>query len=265
MDNHGTFTIEVDIEVATTVPVRAAVWYPKMLKNNEDDIGLLLYRTIDETSDVSFLLGKIPKQIKAHKIILAVRAKDLFGLITTEEESSSSNDPIQLSLPDVDADAFEILLEFIYINKEPLLFEHENEEDDDANKAMLLEKGKKILLVADRCGCTGLKLYIESFLVDKVLIPSNAAGLLLFADSFSCPLLKEACMNIFKSDSKSFMMKDCGNNDDDDANGNNNGDDENSAATAAVYWKQLQESTKLLTELLVYTNASSSVEKYIRR
>ena len=68
-------------------------------------------------------------------------------------------------------------------------------------------------------------------------------------------------MNIFKSDSKSFMMKDCGNNDDDDANGNNNGDNENSAATAAVYWKQLQESTKLLTELLVYTNISSSGRK----
>ena len=62
-------------------------------------------------------------------------------------------------------------------------------------------------------------------------------------------------------------MTDCSNNNDDDGdgNGNDNGDNENSAATAAVYWKQLQESTKLLTELLVYTNASSSVEKYIRR
>ena len=40
-------------------------------------------------------------------------------------------------------------------------------------------------------------------------------------------------MNIFKNDSKSFMMTDCSNNNDDDGdgNGNDNGDNENSAAT----------------------------------
>jgi len=246
LDDHGTLTINVDIEVATPVPVKTAVWYPNMSKN-DDGIGPLLYRSINETSDVSFLVGKTEKTIKAHKVVLAVRAKDLFGLIVTEEESSSSssNDPIQLVLPDVDAEAFETLLEFVYnINKEPLL---EEEDDDDANKAVLLEKGKKILRVADRYGCTGLKLYIESFLVDKVLYPSNAAGLLLFADSFICPLLKEACMNIYKNDSKSFI---------------GNGDNEESATTAAVYWKQLQESTKLLTELLLYCANDSGRTKY---
>ena len=47
--------------------------------------------------------------------------------------------------------------------------------------------------------------------------------------------------NIFKTNSKSFMMTDCSNNNnnDGDGNGNDNADNENSAATAAVYWKQL--------------------------
>jgi hypothetical protein len=62
----------------------------------------------------------------------------------------------------------------------------------------------------------------------------KAAGLLLLADSHSCGLLKEASMNPYMTDSKGFMNK--------DSNDNNN-------------WEELQESAKLSTELLVYTNS----------
>ena len=68
-------------------------------------------------------------------------------------------------------------------------------------------------------------------------------------------------MNLFKNDSESFMMTDR-NNHDDDGDSNGNGDNEESAATAAVYWKQLQESTKLLTELLVYCMNDSGRKIY---
>jgi hypothetical protein len=62
----------------------------------------------------------------------------------------------------------------------------------------------------------------------------KAAGLLLLADSHSCGLLKEASINPYMTDSKGFMNK--------DSNDNNN-------------WEELQESAKLSTELLVYTNS----------
>mmetsp|Transcript_38756 Transcript_38756/g.44654 ORF Transcript_38756/g.44654 Transcript_38756/m.44654 type:complete len:123 (-) Transcript_38756:120-488(-) len=70
---------------------------------------------------------------------------------------------------------------------------------------------------------------MESIMVDKFLVPSNAAALLVFADSYTCPLLKEVAMDTYMTDSTTFM----------------NAEDD---------WRKLQESSKLLTELLVYTN-----------
>lgn len=66
LDNNGTLTIEVDIKVATTAKSAAGVWYPKFKVSNHD-LGSLLYRSIDETGDVIFVVGKSKQQMKAHR------------------------------------------------------------------------------------------------------------------------------------------------------------------------------------------------------
>jgi hypothetical protein len=147
----------------------------------------LVYSDLPKTSDVSFTVGSTQKEFKVHKNVLAVRARDLYELVLVEESSSSSNangldDGANLVIADVDENVFEALLEFIYMGKEPKLT------DEDV--------AKSFLLAADRCGFIGLKLYIKSVLTSKFLVPSNAAALLLFADSHSCALLKEYSMNM---------------------------------------------------------------------
>ncbi|OEU06039.1 hypothetical protein FRACYDRAFT_222647, partial [Fragilariopsis cylindrus CCMP1102] len=119
-------------------------------------------------------------------------------------------------LPDVDEAAFETILKFIYMDEVPTM----KGCDDDAEKARLN------LLTANRFGCTDLKLYMESILIEKFLVPSTVAGMLLLADSHSCALLKEATMNMYASND----------------------------------WTKLKESNDLLVELLVY--ATSSRKKY---
>merc|ERR1712194_254549 len=62
---------------------------------------------------------------------------------------------------------------------------------------------------ADRFCLTNLKLYVESIIVDKFATTSTAASLLLFADSHSCALLKEAAMDLCASDPSSVMRTPC--------------------------------------------------------
>ena len=85
---------------------------------------------------------------------------------------------------------------------------------------------KEILLAADRFDCTQLKLYAESIIVDKFLVAYNAAALLVFADSYSCALLKEAAMNLYASNPKAVMKSE-------------------------EAWSKVKESNRLLEELLL--------------
>merc|ERR1712172_392893 len=97
------------------------------------------------------------------------------------DDTESSNIIIQ----DVDANAFKALLEFIYTVKVPKFKNDNGNGKNDENTIENAEKTKTILVVADQFGCTSLKLYIESILVDKFLVPSKATELLLLADSLS--------------------------------------------------------------------------------
>ena len=228
LNEDGTFTFEIDIEV-TTATAKRAVWYPELSTSN-NVIATKLYRSIEATFDVTFLVGQQKKEIKAHKIVLAVQARDLYDLVITEEQSSpASRNGTEIILTNADANAFEALVQFCYIGTIPQL---NTESSDDKNET----KTKNVLLVADRFGCKDLKLYIESYIVEYILLPSKAARLLLLADSHSCPLLKEASMNAFVADPKTVMESQ---------------DD----------WKNIQESTKLLEELLVHATSDRSNTK----
>ena len=226
LNDDGTFTFEIDIEMA-----KRAVWYPKLNTLN-NDIGTKLYRSFEELSDVTFLVGQRKEEIKAHKIVLAVKARELYDLVITEEQSSSSSEhDTAIILPAIDAGAFEALLRFCYIGTVP---KFNKECGDDEIEA----KAKNVLLVADRFACKGLKLYIESFIVEHILLPSKAARLLLLADSHSCALLKEASMNLCLAESNTVMSP--------------SHDD----------WNELKESSNLLAELLLQSLSGRSNTTY---
>ena len=217
----GTLTITVELQVATEM---RSVWYPQLTSCDYTQ----LYNCT-ETSDITFIIGTSKKEFIGHKCIFFHRARVLYELVRTEEESFSSssssgnNNNFNVVLTDVDEKAFEVLLQFVYSSEEPKL----NHLDEEAVKS--------ILLVANRLGVTELKLYAESVLVEKFLVPLKAAAFLVFADSYTCPLLKQESMNAYITDSTTVM---------------NSVDD----------WNTLQESPKLLTELLVY--ATSDRKRY---
>jgi hypothetical protein len=106
-----------------------------------------------------------------------------------------------------------------------------NKDDDNDDEDI----AKSILDAANRFGCTDLKLYIESVLVEKFLFPSNTAALLLLSDSYSCALLKEAAMNVYIKDTKTVIE-------------------------SKADWTKLTESNDLLLELLLY--ATTGHKKY---
>jgi len=145
-------TIDVDIEVATeTTPV----WYTRLTYS--DNVLAHLYGST-ETADVTIPVGSTGKKFEIHMCILALRARALYKLVLVGKSSSSDGDT-KITLPDVDEMAFEAMLEFIYLSKEPNF----NDGDEDI--------AKSVLLVADRFGCTELILYVESVLVDNFLNP----------------------------------------------------------------------------------------------
>ena len=236
----GTLILIVELQVANR-----SIWFPRL--THCDNIGTELYRST-ETSDVTFIVGtptstsnSMEKEFMVHKCILALRARDLYELVITEEESLSSGITTEIVLNDVNESSFDAMMEFIYTGKVPSFDTTGSSGDDRYNK--YYDTATSILTTANRFGVMELKLYIESILIEKFLIPSTAAGLLLLADSHSCGLLKESSMNAYMVDSEAFMN-------DMDSNSNKN-------------WKELQESTTLLTELLVYTNSGRKRYSYV--
>merc|ERR1711957_118857 len=87
---------------------------------------------------------------------------------------------------------FKGMLNFIYTVKTP----------DIKHKDI----AKEYLSAADRFDCVHLKLYVESVIVDKFLTAKMAVPWLVYADSCSCALLKEAATNLFLTDPESVKQ-----------------------------------------------------------
>jgi hypothetical protein len=124
----------------------------------------------------------------AHKCILSLHAKTIFELAKDHNKNEDEN---MVPIQDIESGIFESVLEFIYCVRTP--------EIKDKDTAI------KLLLAADRLGCTDLKLYVQSKIVENFLDASNAAEWLVRSDSHSCPLLKEASIKIYASDAISVL------------------------------------------------------------
>mmetsp|Transcript_26032 Transcript_26032/g.38478 ORF Transcript_26032/g.38478 Transcript_26032/m.38478 type:complete len:409 (-) Transcript_26032:150-1376(-) len=129
---------------------------------------------------------------------------------------SSDGEENNILLENIDEAAFETMIEFIYTGKKLEL-------NDD------MYVTESILMTANYFGCIDLKLYLESVMIEKILNASTAARLLLFADSYCCALLKESAMDIHMMDHLGFI--------------------------GGEGWSRLQESPKLLSELLCYRSS----------
>jgi hypothetical protein len=247
-DDDGSLTIEIDIQIAVD---RKIIWYPTTMRR--EPTLTQLYLSSSETGDVTFRVPTTTitntntntntnssddivvhqqhhqyeyKYYKAHKMILALRAKILYELVCEESSSSSEDDTdnnnddddgaFVVDLPGIDCETFETMLEYVYTVKRPLI--------EDVHTA------RNLLVAADRFCLTELKLYVESVLADKFVDETNAAELLLFADSHSCALLKETTMDVCLSD-PNVVMKTPG-------------------------WKLIEESDTILTEVFEHTHTA---------
>ena len=180
----GNLTVEVDIQVMLDKP---PVWTP----TNTVCSDMLAFLDAADNTDVSFEVGSGDGKelLYAHGPILSARCPTLASL-------AEDNDPgTPIPIGDVQADAFRMLLRFIYAGEVP-------------SKKVIHEQAKDIIRVADRFGCTGLKLTAEAELATAGITTENAAELILFADGTNCALLKETAMEFFVKNSQAVMKSD---------------------------------------------------------
>eukprot|EP00536_Pseudo-nitzschia_multiseries_P015341 jgi/Psemu1/320837/estExt_fgenesh1_pm.C_8640001 len=187
LDEDGALTVYVDVRIAVDPKV---VWYPPPMRR--EPTLMQLYHSSEDTADVTFRLigpSNLTSYYRAHKMILALRAKILYELVC-EDSSVVKEDSdslfTEVDLPDIDRDIFDAMLEHIYTVKQPVIRD--------------IATAERLLVAADRFCLTDLKLYVESVVVDRFVTAENAASLLLLADSHSCALLKETAMDLYVSD-----------------------------------------------------------------
>ena len=189
----------------------SGTWYPRPTEKNMFYAKQLLDNPVG--SDITFCVGEEQEKFSAHKCILFPRAPRLYELVSANDDATAGGDDY-FEIPDISKHTFSVLLEHIYAGSLP-----EISDNDDTF-------AKDLLLVADRFGCTLLKLWVESEITTKLIFQDNAAEWLSCADALSCPLLKEACMNLY-AEHPAKVRKSAG-------------------------WQGVQETPKLLDELLAF-------------
>eukprot|EP00578_Thalassiosira_sp_NH16_P027645 CAMPEP_0181101840 /NCGR_PEP_ID=MMETSP1071-20121207/13981_1 /TAXON_ID=35127 /ORGANISM="Thalassiosira sp., Strain NH16" /LENGTH=220 /DNA_ID=CAMNT_0023184743 /DNA_START=292 /DNA_END=954 /DNA_ORIENTATION=- len=176
---------------------------------------LQVLHNVDD-ADVAFKVGD--DTVTAHKAILRMNAPVLFDCC------DENNDGLPVTINDITPEIFRILLRYVYGDEVP-------------DSTEIVDEGKCIITAADRFGIVGLKLAVEAVLVESLVIhKSNVADWLVFADSKTCPLLKEHATAYFASRSVDILNCDTS--------------------------KQLKESPKLLTELMIEITKSSSNNRF---
>lgn len=157
-----TLTVEADIQVWIDAP---QTYTPrKRLRFNMEE--LLESGT---EGDTCFTVGA--KRFVVYKGLIA-RCAPVLGEMADSQQPPGRKIPIN----DVEPAIFETLLRFIYTDEPP----------------KVMHDPREVLKVANRFGCSGLKLIAETEIVKAGIDAENAAELFMFADAHSCALLREA-------------------------------------------------------------------------
>ena len=186
----GNLTVEVDIQVMLDKPL---VWTPTntlsldMLKLlDAADNAVDADKTIPAVVTFKVASGDDTECFHAHSQILVARCPTLASLA----EGCGPNAPIPIE--NVQVGVFRMLLRFIYGGEIP-------------SKEVINDQGKAIIDAANRFECTGLKLIVEVELSIACITTENVAELVLFADSHTCAMLKEAAMEFFLKNKEAVM------------------------------------------------------------
>ncbi|KAL6644514.1 hypothetical protein ACP70R_016122 [Stipagrostis hirtigluma subsp. patula] len=135
-------------------------------------------------ADVSFVVGG--ETFPAHRALLAARSPvfraELFG--STADATSPS-----ITLNDVEPAAFRIMLGFMYTDELP-------GDDEVGEYPIAVEMARHLLAAADRYALDRLKLICAQKLWEDVAV-DTVASTLVFAETYSCPELKNRCMDFF--------------------------------------------------------------------
>jgi len=202
------------LDGALVVDVHLQIKEPSSLHKPPSSLSIKMLQLLEnmDNADVSFTVEN--NLVTAHKLILSVNAPVLFDFC------GENNDGSPITIKDTTTEIFHIVLRYVYGEEIP-------------KSATILNKGKDIISAADRFGIVGLKLAVEAILVESLVLRINTvADWLVFADSKTCPLLKEQATAYFASRSADILKCESS--------------------------KLLKESPKLLTELLIEASKSSN-------
>mmetsp|Transcript_20375 Transcript_20375/g.48448 ORF Transcript_20375/g.48448 Transcript_20375/m.48448 type:complete len:427 (-) Transcript_20375:1435-2715(-) len=155
-------------------------WYPNI--HDMSSFLIDMFNEPDEKKDLQFFVGQT--SFPVHRFVIEKRAPALFDII----DEFTGHGPIPIG--EVDQEIFAIIIQSIYD-----CFKY-----TDAGVWNSLGQTRAVLSLADRFGCSKLKMYAESVLVDKYLTVETIGSLLVLADSHSCPLLKEAAQHLYLKD-----------------------------------------------------------------
>jgi len=210
LNEDGTLVIEVDMQIAVDKEENDDVWYPKL--NIPNDVLTQLYHSSSDadTNTADAMFDVDGNTLPAHKNILSVRAPTIFELM--KDNNRNNDGVVVVPIPKMESNIFEGVLKFVYCVEIPTI----------VDKATATQ----YLLAANRLGVVDLKLYVESKIVEKFLDTSNAAEMLILADSHSCPLLKEAALKVYDTNARAVMESEG--------------------------WSHIEESPRLLVELLTF-------------
>ena len=177
-------------------------------------------------ADLSFRVGST--LFPAHKCVLAIRAGTLLELaLGNENDEEAPSHPV--TIPNVEEDIFEAFLDYVYTSDQGNLRKFlENSNENNLQPIVSLFK------IADKFGATDLKDVLESVLANEFLSPTNCCEMILLADSHWCSNLKEKAMSLFCSNPMAAIVQ------------------------GPSGWKLLEESPKLLSELLVCSKKNVS-------
>ena len=195
----------VDVHIQLQPEPKSLTVPPSPLSTN---MLKLLYDS--ESADVKFKVKRTV--ITAHKCILKANAPILYDFCKGCKEGE------KIKIDNISPAIFKIILRHVYGGEIP---GKDTIMCDIGNDCI----GKDIIDAADRFGIVSLKLAVETALVGNFrLDKENFAGWLLFAESKTCPLIKEAAIAFFVARSKDLLQSEG--------------------------WEALSESPKLMSELM---------------
>uniref|UniRef100_A0A7R9WWY0 BTB domain-containing protein n=1 Tax=Craspedostauros australis TaxID=1486917 RepID=A0A7R9WWY0_9STRA len=187
-----------------------------LLSVNQDRLKALEH---EDFADLIFLVGNRDKQqaIKANSWVVRATVPSIRTMIdsgihtqrqdqTTSNSTSNNNEDLKVNvnnntatilLPDLHPTHVRYIIRYIYSGDVTFL------NGDDMSKADDL---RDMIKTANRFGCWKLKLLLEARLIDEFLCYAASIDLLLFADSYSCAMLKEAATHTIYRESASILQ-----------------------------------------------------------